>query len=476
MISKISVTNEIILALQQGHITHWFPMKHFTSLFISCLLLGLLIVLTPTPSAAKDDLFPAYSCIQPNVAFWTKIYSKYPSSQGLIHDSNNLAIIYDTINLHDSDSIEGKQANECNITALKEKYSTILSRLGQGNKPSTPEEARVAALFGSHAKQTTFRAAADNVRFQRCMSDRFRAGLVRSGRYISHIKKIFKDYGLPSDLAYLPHVESSFDYQAYSKAGAAGIWQFMPSTGREFMTINDSVDERRDPLLSTHAAAQFLKGNYRKLGSWPLALTGYNHGPNAMLRAKNALGSYEAIFKKYDGDRFGFASKNFYAEFLAAREIARNYQHYFPGLKMDPPASTKVVAVKHASGIQVLAGQFKVSTTALAELNPALTKSVISGKRYVPKGYRLHLPQTAQASGVSTASLAANTSKKARPKNQPAQIHLVKRGETIHKIAERYGVSRRDLIAHNQLNNAEIITVGQPLRIPQDRPSKKTAM
>lgn len=447
-------------------------MKQFTLLVTSSIFLMMLIVLAPTPGAAQKDPFPTYSCIESNVTFWKKVYGKYSSSQGLIHDKNNIAIIYEIISLHSSDTPEGQQANECNITAIKEKYQAILSRLAQGQIPSTPEEKRVAGLFGPHTKPATFLTAADNIRFQRGISDRFSAGIIRSGRYLSHIKKILNSYNLPTDLAYLPHVESSFDYQAYSKVGAAGIWQFMPSTGRQFLTINNSVDERRDPLVATHAAAQFLKGNYRKLESWPLALTAYNHGPAAMQRAKNALGTYEAIFQKYDGSRFGFASKNFYAGFIAARDVARNYQQYFPGLQMDPPVSIKNIRVKQATGLQILAGQFKISPTVLADLNPALTPSVISGKHYVPKGYLLNLPQTAHS---SPASLSAKTSKRKPEIQKVAKIHMVKQGETIHKIAERYGVSRRELIAHNQLNNAEVIIVGQSLKIPS-RALKKTTM
>lgn len=447
-------------------------MKNFTTLFTYCIFFGLLIVFPPNSKAAKSDPFPVYACIESNVAFWTKVYSKYPSSQGLIHDINNLDIIYEIASLQDSSTAEGKQINESNITALKEKYQAILSRLAQKQQPSTPEEKRIARLFGAHATPATFLAAADNIRFQRCMSDRFRTGLIRSGRYLSHIKQILSTHGLPSDLAYLPHVESSFDYQAYSKAGAAGIWQLIPSTGRQFLTINNSVDQRRDPIIATHAAAKFIKGAYKKLGSWPLALTAYNHGPASMLRAKNALGGYENIYKKYDDSRFGFASKNFYAEFLAAREIARNYQRYFPGLRMDPPVPIKDVTVKRATGIKILAEQYKVSHKLLAELNPALEDSVVSGKRYVPKGYILHLPQTSRA---SSAFFSAKKPPKIRQKPTAEKIHLVKNGETLHKIAQRYGVSHKALTAYNQLNNAEFITVGQHLKIP-GRTSKKTTM
>ena len=182
-------------------------------------------------AVAANDPFPSYPCIQANVAFWKKVYAEYPSTKGLIHDTQNLAIIYEVVSLEPADSREGAQANERSLKAVKEKYRQILSSLAQGQPPSNSEEQRVAGLFGPALKAETLRLAAENIRFQRCLSDRFQAGLVRSGRYFEQIKDIFSQYGLPSDLAYLPHVESSYDYMAYSKSGAAGIWQLIRATG-----------------------------------------------------------------------------------------------------------------------------------------------------------------------------------------------------------------------------------------------------
>src|SRR5207237_2254993 len=127
--------------------------------------------------------------------------------------------------------------------------------------------------------------------------------------------------GLPR----LPLSESCFNLHAYPKVGAAGIWQFMPATGRHFMRVDNLVDERRDPIASTRAAAQFLDRVHDMLGSWPLAITAYNHGPDGMARAVDEVGSSDIgrIVREYQGRAFGFASRNFYAELLDSLAVDR---------------------------------------------------------------------------------------------------------------------------------------------------------
>lgn len=428
-----------------------------------------------TSVEAVNDPFPSYRSIQDNVDFWKKVYAEYPSSKGLIHDSQDLGIIYEVVSLNENDCRESAQDNERLRDAVKEKYRQILVALAQGRPPSTPEEKRVAALFGKAPGGERFSIAADNIRFQRCLRERFQAGLVRSGQYLEQIKAIFAQYGLPSDLAYLPHVESSFDYEAYSKAGAAGIWQLIPATGSRFLTINSALDERRDPIIATHAAAKYLQGNYRRLESWPLALTAYNHGLTGMCRAKDSLGTYEKIHHEYNGSRFGFASRNFYAEFLAAREIAKNSQKYFPGLRFDRPVQTKSVRVKNAIDVESAASHFKVDVATLAVLNPALLESVWEGRRYVPKGYSLRLPQTVVAAERLAATLPSAPVARTSAGRKSVQVHRVKQGDTVLVIAERYAVSAPLLIACNQLDSDAVIKVGQNLQIPSsaDRQSAK---
>ena len=124
----------------------------------------------------------------------------------------------------------------------------------------------------------------------------------------------------------LLRVESSFNPRAFSKAGAAGLWQFTRGTGSDYLAVNALIDERYDPYAATDAAARLLKDNYKALGSWPLALTAYNYGRAGMLRAVRNHGSYEGIFTSYEGGSFKFAARNFYSEFIAAARVAKRLE------------------------------------------------------------------------------------------------------------------------------------------------------
>src|SRR5262249_41445199 len=156
--------------------------------------------------------------------------------------------------------------------------------------------------------------------FQGGMRGRFAQGLIRSWTYLPEIERIFANAGLPAELTLLPHIESSFENRALSKVGAAGIWQIMPATGRRYLRVSDAVDERRGFSAPTRAAAKILRENYDMLGPWPLAITAYNHGANGMKQAVATVGTtdFGVIVQRYRGPLFGFASQNFYAEFLAA--------------------------------------------------------------------------------------------------------------------------------------------------------------
>lgn len=432
--------------------------------FWMLLALAVLLVCDVRPglSAADRHHFPVYDAMRPNVAFWKTVYGKYPTSKGLIHDNRDLSIIYEVIDLEPRERAGAEKRNTARVDRAKEKYASILRSLARGNRPDTAEERRVLALFDGKPSAGRLAKAAESVRFQLCLKDHFAEGVVRSGAYLSDIKKIMRSYGLPEELAYLPHVESSFNYKAYSKAGAAGIWQFTRDTGSRYMTINYTVDERRDPLRATHAAARFLKHNYEKLGSWPLALTAYNHGTTGMLRAKNAMGGYDTIFRNYEGNRFGFASRNFYAEFIAAVEVAKNYQHYFGTIRLDPPVAHHEVVMTKYAPVKDLARHFKVDLATLQELNPALRPPVFEGRKHVPKGYTLRLPSKGR--GVAVASTLPSDILVDR--QQPSRFYRVRKGDTASTVARRNGVSLADLAAANDLDGRMAIHAGQNLRIP----------
>ncbi len=280
------------------------------------------------PCAASEP-FPVFSSIEANVRFWIDVYGKFPTTKGILHDSLDLSIVYGVIDLLPPEKHGAKRENDKRIRVAREKYGRILQKLSENMSLQDPEAQEVAALFGPDAPRATFKNAIQNIRCQIGQKDRFEEGVIRSHPYLPEIKEIFRSRGLPEDLAYLPHVESSFNLRARSKAGAAGIWQFTRSTGKKFMKVSRSLDERRDPIRSSKAAAQLLKENHERLRSWPLAITAYNHGVAGLLKAKKSKGSEEAIFSHYSSRRFKFASRNYYSEFLAARHVVNNYEQYF---------------------------------------------------------------------------------------------------------------------------------------------------
>jgi membrane-bound lytic murein transglycosylase D len=437
-------------------------LKYFRFVFI--LPVALSVAIIPVEVKAESDPFPQYACIQPNVAFWRKIYSEYTSDQGVVHDKQRLDIIYGVIALTNPDLAGGRRINRDRIKNAKNKYKSILAKLMRGEAPAGQLEQHVADLLGPHAKAADYRSAMRNLRCQTGQKDRFRAGVIRSGAYIEKMKSIFRNSGLPEDLAYLPHVESSFNPRAYSKFGAAGVWQFTRSTGRQYMTVGYTIDERRDPIISSHAAAKLLKTNYKKLNNWAMALTAYNHGATGMLRAKRKKGSYEAIFKGYRSRLFKFASRNFYSEFLAAREVAKKYRLYFGELNLDVPVDTTEVILEGYASLPDIARHLQLDPADLSELNPALRRPVVRGQKYVPKGYRLKLPAD---TGRDWHTLIAELSEELFKRFQKrSRIYTVQRGDTAGEIAKIHGVKLRDLIAANNLNARATIYVDQNLRIP----------
>jgi membrane-bound lytic murein transglycosylase D len=411
-----------------------------------------------------DAEFPVYDSIRPNVSFWKKIYTEYSTTQGVIHDKKNMAIIYEAIPLKDRNRHGSRNINKKRIKRAKKKYRAILAKLALGKPTSSSEEKRVVALFGPHAKPADYRKAMRNLRCQVGQSDPFRAGIIRSGAYLAEMKQIFRDAGLPEDLVYLPHVESSFNPKAYSKFGAAGMWQFTRSTGKHYMTVSYAVDERRDPILSTRAAARLLKRNYRKFRNWPMAITAYNHGVAGMLRAKRRKGDYETIFNEYRSRIFRFASRNFYSEFLAAREIAGDYEQYFGTLILDAPIPTQEVVLAGYGSLPEIARHLNLKLAVLRDLNPALRTPVIRGQKYVPRGFHLKLPaESGRDWQQAIAGLAPEIYKNYQ---KHSRIYTVRKGDTAGEIARNQGVKLNDLIAANNLDARATIHIDQNLRIP----------
>ncbi|OQX19007.1 MAG: hypothetical protein BWK76_05815 [Desulfobulbaceae bacterium A2] len=429
--------------------------------------------------AGAADAFPVPARIAANVAFWEKVYGQYSINETVLHDRQNLGIIYGTIEMERADVPGAAERNRQQVQAEINRISSLLRGLADGATPSTPRERQVAALFAGQSP-VALRQAADNIRAQGGLKERFLQGVRRSGAYIKEFRRMFAAAGLPQELAYLPHVESSFDSDARSKAGAVGLWQFTSDTGRCYLAVNALVDERLDPWRSSYAAVRYLKESHDALGDWPLALTSYNYGRAGMIRAKQALGSYERIFAEYNGGHFKFAARNFYPEFLAALRVARRLEAD-PTVARDRPRSTTTRELSQGLTIIEAAQRYGISRNELIELNPALLATVVSGQRAIPRGYALRLPAAASGTAVAAAGPKApapqvlvteQQSKERHAGDQKMVRYQVRQGDTVTSIAKRHNVGKETLMAANKLSREATIQVGQYLNIPSTLTAK----
>jgi membrane-bound lytic murein transglycosylase D len=415
--------------------------------------------------------FPVFDGIKDNVAFWKLIYTTYSTREQIFHDSDQLMQIYGIKQIPAGVNPWSRESQRL-ARFEKERYREILLKFSRGMTPQNEEEKRIYSIFGSQASPQVFQFAADNIRTQLGQADRFREGIIRSGMYMNHIKEVFAAHGLPEGLAYLPHVESSFDYKAYSKFGAAGVWQFMRSTGRLFMKVNYQLDERRDPIRSTVAAAELLKQNFTQLQSWPLAVTAYNHGLAGMQRAVRTLGSsdYMKIFNEHEGRRFGFASRNFYSEFLAAKDVAANYRKHFGELAIQKPIQYEELAIETPVDVRTLMTHFDIDKDQFEFLNLALRPVVYRGMRTLPKGYRLRLPADDKKDyQVLLASLsnrrAPAVSQEAQQPSPDLEMVQVQPGDSLWSLSQQLQVTPDSLKELNELDGNRIVA-GQILKVP----------
>ncbi len=340
---------------------------------------------------AADPALPYPPQLQRDVNFWVRVYTQIDTDSGYLHDQYNLAVIYDTLHFPADSSQRERQRI---VNGARDHYVAELRRIASGEGPLSAEDEHIKALWGGQASPERLLEATDDIRFQLGQANRFRAGLIRSGAWQQDIAEALKDEGLPPELAALPLVESSYNPRAYSKVGAAGLWQFMPSTGRRFMRIDRAVDDRMDPFAATDAAAQLLAYNHRILGTWPLALTAYNHGVAGMRRAVETLGTTNivTIVRDYQSRTFGFASRNFYVSFLAALKIERDPERYFGSIVPMQEERFREVRMPAYVSVGPLERALDIDPERLRELNPALRPAVWRGRLAVPRGYQLRLP------------------------------------------------------------------------------------
>ncbi|MBC7421144.1 MAG: lytic transglycosylase domain-containing protein [Bdellovibrio sp.] len=325
----------------------------------------------------SSDTFAVPESLKPDVDFWIRIYTKYTTQQGVFHIAGDTQKILGDIDLSE--------------TFTNPQWSDIRKEL-EAELVIKKARKKIAAL---HKIKNI-----NQIRLQMGLKDRMLKAIELSGLYLPMMEKIFTEKKLPLELTRMVFVESSFNIEAGSKAGASGLWQIMPRLARKFKYINVSYDQRNHPVYSTQLAAQILKENYQILKSWPLAVTAYNHG----------VGSLKKIVKKY-GVRdigyladnvkakksFGFASRNFYATFLAALHVESHANLYFPEpIIKRSELKPRELRITKAMKYEQLLAMFDDDKDSLKLYNPHLRSKFLKQGRTLPAKTILCLPESSK--------------------------------------------------------------------------------
>ena len=286
-------------------------------------------------------------------------------------------------------------------------------------------------------------------------------GLRRSGRYRDMISRVLREEGVPQDLIYLAQAESAFQPLALSRAGARGIWQFVPWRGNEYgLKRSWWVDERQDPEKATRAAAQHLRDLYGLFGDWYLAMAAYNCGPGNVQKGVERTG-YADFWELYRRNVLPRETKNYVPIILALTLIAKDAAHYGVQTDLDQPVPSDVVKPGRAIDLRLVAETIDVDAETLRSLNPSLLRMATPDDPF----FELHLPKgTAQKFSAEIADIPPE-------KWVSWRRHRVEAGETLTSLAKKYHVTAPAIAAANSLGRTDVLSPGDKLIIPASQPA-----
>ena len=368
--------------------------------------------------------------LESSVRFWERVFS-HPARDCLIHDRKEPQSVFTVALLPDNPRKQKK--------VIKKKLRRLrrgLKQLARRRQPGSALQKEIHSGTPAHLRTPAYwRKAGKRLRCQRGVD--LVKGLEKGRQYLPMIHRVLKRYRIPPDLAWLPLLESGFNRFARSHAGARGLWQLMPSVARSYgLKVNRRLDERTNPYKSTVVAARLLRKLKHRHKTWPLAVTAYNYGSNGMKRAIRKFGAdYMRIRRRHSTSIFGFAVKNYYPAFLAARNVISKHTG---SLRSAPLLSYKV---RRGDSLTRIARRHSTTVAALKKVNRLRSGRIMAGSR-------LKIPRT------------------------PASIrtYRIKKGDTLIRIARRFDMNLSELRQKNGLpRGRDRIFPGQKLDISRVR-------
>lgn len=343
------------------------------------------------------------------VEFWIRVFGELSSHKKVIHHRWFPDCVFMTLDF----TVEAALLSKPDLQKLideteRETISKIkasLKRIAQNQPTLSLFDLRIKEVVDQCLRKKRknvilWTLEEDLIRSQTGVMEKTRDAVKKGGRYLNFIQNVFRSYGIPDDIKYLPIVESSFNVNATSKAGAVGMWQFMPQTAKNYgLVVNKYIDERRDPFKSTEAAARYLREAYSVFKSWPHALISYNHGIMGLKSKLDQSGIGLDLVKLIENPFnriLGFASTNFYPSFLATVYIAKNYKSFFGDFEPDPPLNVTKHYLTKSLSIYSLVTATGISKDKLLELNPQFNPIIRDGKQAIPAHTLVYLPPKTQ--------------------------------------------------------------------------------
>ena len=293
--------------------------------------------------------------------------------------------------------------------------------------------------------------------FQTALRNKFSNWLALSGKYIPFMRTLLRENGLPEDLVYLALIESGFNPYAYSRSKACGPWQFIYLTGKKYgLKGNWWIDERRDPEKSTLAAAKYLKDLYDMFACWYLAAAGYNAGENKIATAMKRYGT-EDFWELTKYPYLKQETKDYVPQMIAAALISKDPDRYgFTAIEYQEPLRYDKVTVPPLTDLSLIARACEMTTDELKDLNPELLRWCTPPDT----DYEMKIP-------FGKKELFLRNFESLHPSERPPyRIHIVKKGETLPRVARSYRVSGESILETNQLRKTSRLTPGMNLVIP----------